>query len=422
MINLPPPILLKKYIWIAFLLILALGLYLRFYHIQYIASFGWDQGRDAWVIRDILHGQFPLQGPRTGVGHMHIGPAYYYLLAPFFYLFNLDPMASNYFNIICVIINLFLIFISTKTIYNNNAALFATFVYAVSHQMITINQVPWNVTLMPGIAALIFLSIFQVYKKKYKWIFLLWILNGFYWNLHFTALFLPVITILSLVFVKDKMKTLKYSLFSIPLYLMWFVPNILDMLHNNSDANLLNDFFKYYYLGFHLQFLLHRLPDAFIQFSNIFYGIPLPSPNLILPALFTLVILFEKNKEKRLQGYLVLLWFIIPLLGFTLYGGPISDYYFIYTVPMVLYILIYLQQKLLRINMLPFLLLLTLFWGFYTYQNTRDLWIKPTSGGLVAKKENVKNLIHHKKKLQYEEGNIESYLYTIWVVDRAKIQ
>jgi len=89
---------------------------------------------------------------------------------------------------------------------------------------------------------------------------------------------------------------------------------------------------------------------------------------------------------------------------------------------MVLFILIYLQQKLLHIQFVPILLLLTLFWGFSMYQNTKDLWIKPTNGGLDAQKVHVQNLIKHNKKLRYKEGDIETYLYTIWVVDKAKIQ
>src|SRR5882672_8531794 len=142
----------QKNVSLVFLLILFVGLYLRFYNIQYITHFGWDQGRDAWTILQILHGQLTLIGPRTGVGHMHIGPVYYYLLAPFFYFSHLDPMASNYFNIICVIINFIILFIVTKKLYNNYAALFVSIVYAVNNKIIGIDQVPWNVTLMPGIA------------------------------------------------------------------------------------------------------------------------------------------------------------------------------------------------------------------------------------------------------------------------------
>lgn len=84
----------KNYV-LVFIAIIIVGLYLRFYNFQYTISFGWDQARDAMVVRDILSGHLTLLGPRTGEGHIHLGPAYYYLLAPFYFITNLDPIASD---------------------------------------------------------------------------------------------------------------------------------------------------------------------------------------------------------------------------------------------------------------------------------------------------------------------------------------
>ena len=76
--------------------IVLIGMYLRFYKIEYIQSFGWDQGRDAWLVRDIINGKIVLNGPRTGIGHFHLGPLWYYLLVPFYLLTNLDPVGAIY--------------------------------------------------------------------------------------------------------------------------------------------------------------------------------------------------------------------------------------------------------------------------------------------------------------------------------------
>ncbi|MCR4260991.1 MAG: hypothetical protein NUV69_00810 [Candidatus Curtissbacteria bacterium] len=61
--------------------IIAIGIYLRFYNYENEFRFGWDQSRDAWIVRDILEGQPVLKGPRVGVGDFYLGPAYFYLLA-----------------------------------------------------------------------------------------------------------------------------------------------------------------------------------------------------------------------------------------------------------------------------------------------------------------------------------------------------
>ena len=190
--------------WVFFVIILIIGLYLRFNHIGEVIAFNWDQGRDAWEIRNIIQGKLTLIGPKTGIGEFHLGPIYYYLLVPFYYAANLDPMASNYFNILANIVNFIIIFAVTKKIFNNYAALFVTLLYATSTYLTVINRIPWNVTLMPGVAALIFFSIINVYREKYRWVFAAWILSGFYFNLHFTAIFLPLIVGTSFIFVKKK--------------------------------------------------------------------------------------------------------------------------------------------------------------------------------------------------------------------------
>jgi 4-amino-4-deoxy-L-arabinose transferase-like glycosyltransferase len=374
-------------IWIIFIAILLIGLYLRFYQIEAAISFGWDQSRDAWEIRNILHGGFTLIGPRTGVGHMHLGPVYYYLLAPFYYLTNFDPMGSNYFNILSNIFNFVVLFVVTRKIFGNYAAAFVVLIYSVNHYLILLSQIPWNVTLMTGFAVLIFYSIVQIYNEKYKWVFILWALSGFYFNLHFTAVFIPIINILSLLFVKNKKKVIYYSLLSLPLYFIWFVPVIIYGLQTGGgDSNLLKNFFRDYYIGFHFRFFLHRASDAFIQFDRLLYNPFLKYLTFILPAVFAVLIALEKDKRKRLLGYLIALWFIVPWVGFSLYGGPLSEYYFLYNAPMVLFVMFYIQQKLAKLQPALFLMLFTLFWSYYIFQNTKDLWVKPTYGGLYRAK------------------------------------
>ena len=167
-------------------------------------------------------------------------------------------------------------------------------------------------------------------------------------------------------------------------------------------------------------FLLHRLPDALIQFGMILYNPILRYLTYVIPSIFVLLLFFEKDKQKRLLGYLISVWFVVPWFCFTLYGGPLSEYYFLYTVPMVLYIFVYLQEKLLQFKLIPSLVILIIFWGFYTYFNTQDLWIKPTTGGLASQKSSTKQAIMRGEKIEFNEGDIKSYLYTTWVEDKKR--
>lgn len=406
-------------LWGILTIILLFGIYLRFYNIEAVVNFGWDQARDAWIVRDILHGKLVLLGPRTGIGHIHLPPLYFYSLAPFYFLSNFDPVGALYHNFFANIFNFVTLFYVTKKMWGNYSALFVTLIYATSHYIININIVPWNVTTMPGFSALIFYAIYQIYQEKYKWVFILWALCGFYFNLHFTAIYLPFIALASLIFVKQKKKVIYYSLLSIPLYLVWLTPNIIHAIQTGGgDSGLLAGFFSDYYHGFHARFFLYRLEDALVMFKVIFHSEVLQPLKYIVPALFLLFAVLEKDKQQRLLAYMISLWFIIPWVGFTLYSGPTSEYYYLYQVPMVLFMFVYIQKKLLRIHKPSVLIILIIFWSFYIFENVKGNIIKPEYGGLMKQKDETREGIQDGKKYKYNEGDIKSYLYEIWVKEK----
>lgn len=407
---------------LTFVLIVMVGIYLRFYKIDTFRTFGWDQARDAWKVRDIIKGQLVLTGPRTGVGQFHLGPFWYYLLTPFYLLTGMNPEAANYLNILVNIFNFIAIFIITKKIYDKKTALFVSFIYATNRYLVEINRVPWNVSLVPGIALLIFYGLYEVvYEKKYKWIFGISFLAGLFFHLHFSAVFLPLIIILSLVLAKNKKRTLIYCLLSLPLFLIWFMPSIAyDLLSKNNNLHLFNNFLKDYLIkGFHFRFFLYRLNDAFIQFQAV---LSLPSvykySKFVIPTIFAFIVFFDKDKKQKILGYLIMLWFMVPAFGYSFYGGLTSEYYMLMNSVLVIYILAYLQKRILRIKFKQILLLSIIFWVGFTYFQSKDLWIKIPDRGLIDQKKEVQKRIRQNEKIEYKEGEIESYLWQVWVEDK----
>jgi len=410
-----------KYI-LTFLLIVLVGMYLRFYRIESIQSFGWDQGRDAWKVRDIIKGQIVLNGPRTGIGHMHLGSLWYYLLVPFYYLTNLDPVGAIYLNIVANLFNFIAIFFVTKKIYGGKAALFVSFIYATNKYLIEINQTAWNVSPIPGVAAIIFYSIYKiVYENNYKWIFILSFLTGLFFHLHFSVVFLPLIIVLSLILANDKKKVFAYGLASLPLLIIWLIPSVFyDLQSKNTNINLFNNFLKDYFIkGFHLRFFLYRINDAFIQFQTI---LSLPKTynylKFIIPGIFLVALFFEKVKKQKILGFLIFLWFIVPAFGYSFYGGTTSEYYMLMNSLLVIYIVYYLQSKLLKLKFKPMIYLLIIFWSTFAYSQTKDLWIKNKNNGLVKQKEEVRERIQQNNKIEFNEGDIKAYLWHIWVEDK----
>jgi 4-amino-4-deoxy-L-arabinose transferase-like glycosyltransferase len=407
----------------AFLFILTLGLYLRFYGIESYPdkAFGWDQARDAWKVRDILKGMLVLDGPKTGIGNMHLGPLYFYFLAPFFAFTKLDPIASIYFTIAVNIVTFIILYLVTKKFFSEKAAIFAVFLYSTSNYIIKQNQIPWNVSLVPVTSILLFYTLFRIRTggRKY-WYIVLGILTGLFFHLHFTAVFLPPIILLSLFPYGKNIKNFLLLCGSFAIAAFFLIPTLIfDLKSSHGEFYKYSDFIKHYTHGFHLRFFLLRLTDAFVQFKLIIFFSLGNILQYVIPFLFGFVLLFEKDKTKKIIGLLMLPWFLIPLLFFTIYAGPISDYYFLVQAPLVIFVLIYLQQKLLK--KFPYLLLpLFLFWTFYAYANTKEFWIKPTGGGLDKQKQEAAERVRSGNPILFNEGEIKSYLYVIWTEDSTK--
>lgn len=63
--------------------VLGIGLFLRWRNLDVVQHFQGDQGHTYMVVWRWLHdGQWPLIGPTRSVGGFHLGPGYWYTVAP----------------------------------------------------------------------------------------------------------------------------------------------------------------------------------------------------------------------------------------------------------------------------------------------------------------------------------------------------
>src|SRR3972149_2089102 len=91
-------------------LIIALGAFLRLYKIKDYIVFLGDEGRDALVVYNILHGHITLLGPTSSVGGFFLGPIYYYFMAPFLLLSNYDPVGPAIMVVLFGLATIFLVY------------------------------------------------------------------------------------------------------------------------------------------------------------------------------------------------------------------------------------------------------------------------------------------------------------------------
>lgn len=73
-------------------ILVSIAAFFRFFALPEKLVFQGDQGRALLAARDILSGQLTLLGPETSVSGFHLGPFFYYLIAPALWLTNYDPI------------------------------------------------------------------------------------------------------------------------------------------------------------------------------------------------------------------------------------------------------------------------------------------------------------------------------------------
>src|SRR5688572_20795593 len=122
----------KKLPLILLVLIILLAAFLRLYRIADYQTFLGDEGRDVLVAKSMLEGNLTLLGPRSSAGDFFMGPAYYYMITPWLWLFNYDPVGPAVMVALFGIATVWLIYYVGKQWFSEKAGLMAAALYTVS--------------------------------------------------------------------------------------------------------------------------------------------------------------------------------------------------------------------------------------------------------------------------------------------------
>lgn len=399
---------------IILLLIFGLHLFLRFYQFEDRNPFGWDQVDSAWAAKNILvDHQLPLLGIMAkGNSGFSIGPAYYYLIAPFYFIFNLDPIASGVFAGATSLVYFLVLFYITKRLFSVGAALVAVFLNAVSFSTIYSDRVQGPVNFIPLVSLIIFYCLYKIATGKERYLLPLSLALGFSFHIHFTSVFYPLIILLTLPFFPRTVSLLKHGLMAAPLFLVWFIPHFVSELQSKGQqAAGLSNYLATYYHGFHVVRMTQLMKDAFIQFEGFLIWPVIKSVKYLLLPLFSFVYFYNKpGRERVVLIYLMVLWFVVPWLVFTTYSGEISDYYFLMSRPIALLTISYLFWKLFRYPNFVLRGLLVLFLLYYSLANIKSFLMAPHQG-VGYSKSAVREIIRGGGKVEFRQGDPGSYIY-----------
>lgn len=341
------------------IIIIIAASFLRLYRISDYMTFLGDEGRDAIVAKDILRGQLTLLGPRASAGDFFLGPVYYYMMAPFLFLSNLDPVGPAVMVALFGIATVFLVYFVGRKFFGVKAGLMAASLYAVSPLVIAYSRSSWNPNPMPFFSLLMLYLLFSgVTNNNKKLFFIVGLLLGISMQLHYLSTFLAVIVfffVLAGNFIVAGKNFLSRIFFQYLYIFIGFIIGFLPFLafearhgfpntktilrfvfednttkayipHHSFIGNILDVFFR----------IFGRLVTKFpppeqvnvSQHSDLFI---LQIATVILAFAAIGALFFVKDKMKVL---LLSLWLFFGVFLFGIYKQAIYDYYFGFMFPL----------------------------------------------------------------------------------------
>jgi 4-amino-4-deoxy-L-arabinose transferase-like glycosyltransferase len=341
--------------------ILILAAYLRLYRISDYMTFLGDEGRDVLVAKSMLEGNLTLLGPRSSAGDFFMGPAYYYMITPWLWLFNYDPVGPAVMVALFGIATVWLIYYVGKQWFSEKAGLMAAAFYTVSPIVINYSHSSWNPDVLPFFALLMLYVLFKAVqvKKQTRYFVGVGLLLGISLQLHYLALFLGVIvfayTFFARWYINKKIKiieTLRYYFHIFVGFLLGLSPFLLfEIRHGFPNIQTIFKFIfgdsaqKGYVTG---GTYLSTVNDVFFRiFGKLVFYYPSPdryqqfSPEQLtflswfamIAAIAAIIVLFKKTKNK-LVLMLVAFWLFFGIFLFGFYKKNIYDYHFVYLFPL----------------------------------------------------------------------------------------
>ncbi|EKD94551.1 MAG: hypothetical protein ACD_26C00034G0086 [uncultured bacterium] len=126
----------KKSYNLLLIAIFCLAFFLRIIFLQdNTLTFGYDQARDSIIVRQILAGDFKIQGPPSSQPGLFHGVFYYYLLAPAYLIGNGSPIVTAYYLAFLNSLTVIIVFlIAKKATEDTKLALLSSFLFAISFE------------------------------------------------------------------------------------------------------------------------------------------------------------------------------------------------------------------------------------------------------------------------------------------------
>jgi 4-amino-4-deoxy-L-arabinose transferase-like glycosyltransferase len=316
------------------LIILVGSAFLRLYRLDQLLGFWYDQGRDALVIWDLLHyRKFFLIGPVTGIEGIFLGPFYYYLLAPLYFLGRGSPVFVAAGLAWLTVAAIFLIYYLGSEVYNKKVGLLAAFLYGFSYEFIIFSRWLANPNPLPFFALATTVFLLKAIERKPTYLIWASLFLGLCLQLEAaSAIFFLPATLVIIFWQRKKLLKPKLLLCSCGTFFITLLP---QLIFNFRHQGILFQAFKKFLVvekSFQpsvWETIKLRIP----LYYNVFLGklFPFNYLKLFCLTLFLATGAVYRKEILSQRGKLLAIWLISPLIGFLFYKGNygyIWDYYF----------------------------------------------------------------------------------------------
>ena len=329
------------------LLIIIVGIVLRFYKIDEYMTFLGDEGRDVIVVRRLLaEGDLILVGPGTSIGNMYLGPLYYYMMAIPLFLAGYSPVGPAIQIAVLGIMTIFFVWLVGREWFGKKAAFIAAFLYAIAPTVIIYSRSSWNPNIMPFFSLLCIYGIWKVWQKnEWKWLVVTAISLALTLQSHYLALLL--IPILGLFWLLTFLKTretkeikpfIQHTVFAAVLFALLMSPLIaFDARHDWRNFISMKKFFTERQTTVSARPwsglskivpITQKINTQLLAGHDKEVGKWLTAG--IFAAVFWLVTIRWKEikKEERQTIFLIGTWLAVSVIGFSVYKQEIYDHYY----------------------------------------------------------------------------------------------
>lgn len=316
---------------ILLVLILLLAIFIRTYDIHRLSVFIADQAIMSTEVLKILRGNLTLLGPSASIAPLFFGPIVFYLMVPYYILFNGYPLAGTVFQTSLQIFTVPLIFLIGKRVKNEQVGLIAAFLFAISALFVDYSRGSFNTTTALSFSTLIIVIFFSI-LNNYRWwkVLVMGILIGCMFQMNFITVSLPLaIATFPFLFYRKLIK-LNYFLLLILGAAIGFSPYLLfEFRHNFYNTN---EMINYLFRGGSgntksIMFVINDVPTIISKlvygFNNFWLGVI-----TILYMTFGIGFIFKKKSSNIYLNFLLFL-VAITLMISLIYGRHLESIYII---------------------------------------------------------------------------------------------